>query len=45
MHTARSLKNITNHIVFHTKIQAYILGFNDQFIKTFRVWPIFQKTP
>jgi len=48
MYTTRSLKNIKELTSYsHTKILeyilAYILGFNNQFIKTLRIWPIFQK--
>jgi hypothetical protein len=50
MHTAKSLK-AKNHIVFfiqQTKLKkkyyfSMHFGFNNQFIKVMRTWPIFQK--
>jgi hypothetical protein len=51
MHTAKSLKEkITSY--FHTikktskkKCFSMHFGFNNQFIKVMRTWPIFQKNP
>jgi hypothetical protein len=43
MHTVKSKKN--NIVFSYNKILACIFGFNDQFIKVTKTWPIFQKNP
>jgi uncharacterized membrane protein len=52
MHTAKSLKAKKTHILFsynkeNFKKKCFIMhfGFNNQFIKVTRIWPIFQKNP
>jgi len=52
MHTAKSLKAEKLIFYFHTtkktsKKKCFIMhfGFNNQFIKVKRIWPIFQKNP
>jgi len=52
MHTAKSLKAKKIIFYFHTtkktsKKKCFIMhfGFNNQFIKVTRIWPIFQKNP
>jgi len=51
MHTAKSLKTKSHNVFFYTtnktkKNKYYFsmhFGFNNQFIKVMRTWPIFQK--